>query len=514
MAWLGATPADWLSVAAIMTAIAIMARRPRRWRTYAAALLASAAIAALWSCLTVGSRWQMIPAEGVLVVLLTALALSFNPRATQFMRSHVYWRRAAITVLPLLPASALAFSFLLPLFTLPAPTGPFAVGTTRLALTDEGRREMHILTSGKRRLMVGIWYPATPVPGARPQALVPASTALAHAINQANWPFGWLLSHLDRIPTHSIADASLAGTASRLPIVLFSHGLGSIGVQNITLFEALASRGYVVVSIEHSHGNLGTIFTDGLGAAFQSKAYDTQDTPLDPAEEAALTRDVMSDDMARVARASLKVIALMPHETRSSRFWYDYWSADQRFVASTLRAIDAGSFGERFKGRLDLDRIAFAGMSFGGSAAQWSCARDRRCKAGINLDGYRAVMMETPPQTAPFLYFNNRQLNVNRVFLDRDRNRSYWVKIAGSEHFDFSDLPLISPALRWIGLSGTGDPRGVTAIVNTYVLAFLDRHLKGRPAPLLARTKAPWPNVRFVANLPRPPRAKQQEAAQ
>ena len=52
-------------------------------------------------------------------------------------------------------------------------------------------------------------------------------------------------------------------------------------------------------------------------------------------------------------------------------------------------------------------------------------------------------------------------------------------------HNDFSDAPLFTPLTRWLGATGPMPAHRSHAITNAYTLAFFDRHLKGRAAPLL-----------------------------
>jgi hypothetical protein len=50
---------------------------------------------------------------------------------------------------------------------LPEPTGPSAVGTTSLWLTDTSRPDPWVAGVNARELMVSLWYPAVPSDGRR-----------------------------------------------------------------------------------------------------------------------------------------------------------------------------------------------------------------------------------------------------------------------------------------------------------------------------------------------------------
>ena len=52
------------------------------------------------------------------------------------------------------------------------------------------------------------------------------------------------------------------------------------------------------------------------------------------------------------------------------------------------------------------------------------------------------------------------------------------VLIEGADHYDFADLPLLSPLAFQLGLKGPINGKRVTTIVNDYLLSFFDATLK------------------------------------
>jgi hypothetical protein len=71
------------------------------------------------------------------------------------------------------------------------------------------------------------------------------------------------------------------------------------------------------------------------------------------------------------------------------------------------------------------------------------------------------------------------------------------VLIPGTFHANFSDLPLLSPLTRRLGLAGPVNPRWALRIMNAFSVAFFDRHLAGRSAPLLDHPTERFPEVLF-----------------
>ena len=62
-------------------------------------------------------------------------------------------------------------------------------------------------------------------------------------------------------------------------------------------------------------------------------------------------------------------------------------------------------------------------------------------------------------------------------------------------HANLTDAPLLSPLFGWLGVNGPIDPWRAIAINNANTLAFFDRPLGGRPAPLLDGVIRPNPEV-------------------
>jgi hypothetical protein len=61
------------------------------------------------------------------------------------------------------------------------------------------------------------------------------------------------------------------------------------------------------------------------------------------------------------------------------------------------------------------------------------------------------------------------------------------IGIMGTAHYDFSDLPMLSPIAPQLGLKGPINGERTTEIVNAYLIAFFEWSLKGRPTKLLDR---------------------------
>lgn len=107
--------------------------------------------------------------------------------------------------------------------SLPAPTGPYPVGTVALRLVDRGRRDPWGGVRPYRELMVGVRYPARSVRGYEraPQMTRAAADAYGQ-VSGLDVPPGTV----DWAVTRSHAYTHAPATGRRLPVVLYSPGAG------------------------------------------------------------------------------------------------------------------------------------------------------------------------------------------------------------------------------------------------------------------------------------------------
>src|SRR5271170_872567 len=99
---------------------------------------------------TEGAHWQMAPVY--LGVFIFAI-LVITKKSTGLMPNVGAWAIIALAL------TTVSLSAILPMFRLPRPTGPDAIGTRVIYLVETSRVEEHD-SSRKRELMIQIWYPA------------------------------------------------------------------------------------------------------------------------------------------------------------------------------------------------------------------------------------------------------------------------------------------------------------------------------------------------------------------
>lgn len=415
-------------------------------------------------------RWQLYPAY--VVIVLFAVNAFFSWRRQQkenTSEKQRRWPRVVALVFGVLGVgSSMALAILLPVFSFEPPTGPYSVGGTSYEWLDAERLDEHPQTpSGHRRLVVDVRYPASSS-NAPCEPYLDAQRAEMFA--QALKLPGFVMSHLPLVPTHTRRNIPMAPGEARFPVILFSHGYPLPATTGTFAAEELASQGYVVFAIHHTYDTAGVVFRDGTSA------------PL-----------VANGDVGRIDAVD-KILG-----PRLS-----VWVADALFVVHEIMKLDAAD--PRFRGRLDLDRIGYFGHSFGGATAFATLAADSRIKAGIDMDGaYFGTAAQARP-TQPYMLMNGDKLVVSDAQLERagatrkevetfldgveaawsasiapGKESRYRVRFAGVSHLGFSDVPLMIPVLAMGNLPTPQAHR----LINRYVVAFFEQHLKGVSSPLL-----------------------------
>lgn len=381
---------------------------------------------------------------------------------------------------------------------LPQPTGPYQIGTAYFDLIDETRPEAFTDDPKDRReLLVRCWYPAQPVTGAKPEPFWGKNTKeigqrLAEYLHLPKNAF----DDLALVPSHAYTDAPLSRAKSSYPIVVFSHGyIPGFHSQNTVQMEELASHGYIVFSIGHTYETIVNIFPDGRTVPFSQTRLVAFGQELKNTS-ALNTQYMQAAGMDEKEAALRKLDAQLPVLEESLRVW----TADTGFVLDELERMNSGKVKSIFAKKLDLKRIGILGMSFGGSTAAQFCAIDKRCKAGINLDGMQYGDLDHPMQR-PFMYMHSEDgKGINRLFFERARNHAYLVTVKGSKHFNYSDFSLFSPDYKKAGFLGPIDGERMEKITSDYVLAFFDKYLKNKDSPLLKGPSADYPEVEFKSH--------------
>ena len=455
-----------ISIAILLT-IYLLWRHPRP--LWVRLLPALSLIVTLIHFVFEGYRWQMVPLYG----LTALLGLS----ALMKIRSPADWNPLASYLTLVLLAISTTLPIVLPVPSIPAPDGSYEVGTTLYELTDSSRRELYSGIDEARRFQIQVWYPAEPSATDERAPWMSRAEVFGPAIaNYIEMP-SFFLDHLALVELPAYRNAQVAAAEDGFPIILFSHGWNGFNAQNSGQALQLASHGYVVVGVQHTYGAVVTVFEDGTIA---------KNNP------AALPRGA-PDENYDIAAHQLA----------------DQWAGDMGFALDIMEGQNNDP-GSPFFNRLDVSRVGTYGHSTGGGAAIQFCGTDSRCKALLGQDPFmRPVsvdILESGLSQPAFYMFSQRwaddtdSLN-NRQFSEfyaNSREPLGAVYIEGTAHYDFSDLPLLSPLTPQLGLKGPISGKRVTMIINDYLLSFFDATLQGTPTELFSPQNPKYDEIKFT----------------
>lgn len=219
-----------------------------------------------------GYRWQMVPAYALTALTFLATVRGIMPGADPQGKSSSRGRRALTiigTILGLLVlVIAAALPALLPVFRLPEPTGPYAVGTRYFYWVDESRPDAYTAAPDDyREVSIQVWYSAELTGDEDPIRYMrkEAGRALAKFLDLPS-P---LFDHFALVRTHAYLNAGVAQTQTPFPVITYSpSGLMS---SHMALFEELASHGYVVLCIGHPYWNPFVYGADGGALPFDGE---------------------------------------------------------------------------------------------------------------------------------------------------------------------------------------------------------------------------------------------------
>jgi dienelactone hydrolase len=332
--------------------------------------------------------------------------------------------RILLIVMAVLPA------LILPQYSPIEPTGDYSVGTVSYTLTDESREEYFTDEKDNRKVTVQYWYPEN----------------------------------------KSGQEQTVA--KGKFPLVVFSHGSFGYRMSNYSTFEELASHGYIVCSIDHTYHSFMTKQEDGKAVIVNNDFLNSV--------IAATNEDISAEEIYKLEQE-----------------WMKLRTGDMAFVLDYIKKTASSINSDPVYQSMDLEHIGVFGHSLGGATAAQLGRLDKDVDAVVVVDGTmlgertgyengRSLLTDVPyPKPLMNIYseshynkaLENQDEYANMV-AGRNALSSYQVVIKGSEHMNFTDLPIVSPLLS--GMLGTGkvDARYCIETTNKDILEFFDYYLK------------------------------------
>ncbi|MBZ0272133.1 hypothetical protein K8I61_08855 [bacterium] len=335
----------------------------------------------------------------------------------------------------------------------PAARGAWPVGNTTFVFVDETRRDP--ATHDVRTLVTEVWYPATDAALDLPRDTLDAffgdwiAQVLAMLAAEGATPDE--LANL-YAQTGSARDAPIRAGDAPFGLIVFSHGLGGLRLQNFTTMEYLASHGFVVMAPDHTGNAAITPLPDG---------------PVP-----------FNENLVPVS--------------------YGQRKKDISFLIDTMTSMARSDSGTMFAGLVDPGRVATLGHSFGGTCAVESARDDRRIRAAAVMASFMFPWTSPGFDAARFFMFGLEDDSMgDATFLFRydyaiSPSPKVKVEMRDAGHYTFTDACLLLPSLFGDGdgcgmgnRRKTGEPFAFVdhavahAVIDPYLTAFYGYNLRG-----------------------------------
>ena len=326
--------------------------------------------------------------------------------------------------------------------------GPYNVGYMEFEVTYQGRQDG---TDEERELNVSVWYPTNAEEGSN-------ARYLDGALSQ------------EEFSDMKAYDEAEPADIGEMPLLVFSHGNGGIAEQNFFMTELWATRGWVIVSPDHT----GNTIKSGASINLEAAIYRPQDIT-------AVLDHVYSlpDEHPLSGRVSEEKVAMSGH---SFGGYTTLASSGASYAVDDLRSqCDSGTINE------DYCKVFDKGM------------RPKMFKEGFYDDRIKVAIPQTP---AGALIFQEGLADIqiptmlmtggqDQTLPNAEEGDPIWQMMKGSEHrrlnlprgghFTFSNMCDLFGTIEQVKNDGCGENFVETQkaydIINTYSLAFVRYHL-------------------------------------
>ena len=280
-----------------------------------------------------------------------------------------------------------------------------------------------------------------------------------------------------------------ASEGDKFPLVVFSHGAFGYYASNASTYLELASRGYVVVSLEHPYHSFFTKDTNGKTITVDP---DFMNSVMNANGDA--TEEKISEESAKWMKLRVDDMNFALDELKKGADENDleaYWFENESLKKDSLEAL----------GLIDTDKIGVMGHSMGGATAVEIGKERDDIDAVIDIDGTMLAsitgakdgkyIIEDAEYHVPLFELKNADsyyelIEIEKMdypypnFVIRDNADVYYgTYFEGSLHMDYTDLPLFSPFLGKLLGSGNVDNAYMMEQVNSLAVSFFDCYLKG-----------------------------------
>ena len=268
-----------------------------------------------------------------------------------------------------------------------------------------------------------------------------------------------LLRPAMKVLTNSYRDAPYATRVGAPRILIYSHGLVSFASENSMLMEHLASRGYMVIALQH---------VEQLAEFRELQKTQRQD---EREEQARLQRKIKASSVSERPGLSNEYFRIASNTNRivAGR------CADVEYAVATLERIMQSIRG--IGGFSAASPAGAIGLSLGGAVAtEYAKRSGEKPSCVVNMDGgIYGAEREKPIDTRCLMLYSQENDGSNDASLVASGGAEITRRtIAGTKHLNFHDIAAVYPALKWLGAIGSASPMAVINERNQSVSDFLD----------------------------------------
>jgi len=389
-----------------------------------------------------GNRWQFTP-------IIYSLPLMYVFHKLE----HSSIKTIKKIILIVFISVGFILSSIIPVFQLPSPNGNYKVGTEKFHWADSTRKELFTSkdTTDFREIVVQAWYPTKYTQNKNPEPYLDFIKLRSSTMAAAAGLPSFLPSHLKYITSNSYKNTPCA--INKAPVLIFSHGITGSRHLHQTMFEFLASKGYIIFAPDHSFDANITIFPNKKIANYRSEITGHPDSIN---------------------------IRKMQMNTRSS---------DIIFILNQIIKINSGIINSSLNHKINLEQIAVGGHSYGGATAATASFNDDRIKACFNLDGWISPIPNNIIKkglNTPFLFIgrpswegSDYPKNYTRLqtLLNNSSEPKHGLILKKTKHLDYTDIPLFSPIIKYVIDVGDLPASYSIPLLNNIVYEFLEKEL-------------------------------------
>ncbi|XP_053254698.1 platelet-activating factor acetylhydrolase 2, cytoplasmic [Podarcis raffonei] len=270
-------------------------------------------------------------------------------------------------------------------------------------------------------------------------------------------------------------DAPFKPCSHKYPLIIFSHGLGAFRTVYSAICVEMASRGFVVMALEHRDHSASATY-------FCKLDPETPDFP-----EAQIREEWLSYQGVPKGQKEFRFRNPQLHQRANECIR----------GLKLIRSIDTGKDVVNLlhtdfdlsvlKDNVDLSKVSVMGHSFGGTTAVLALVKEAQFKCAVALDAWMFPLENSvyPKVTKPVLFVNTESFQTAESVAKMKKisavsKETKVITILGTVHQSQTDFTFLAGNLvnKVFRTRGTIDPYQALDITSQASLAFLQKHLQ------------------------------------